>query len=67
MPTHADNRWMYRVNRNQAAAAYSSLFFFFFFFIFLSPIFKQSNFRHDFLRNYEAYKVETWYTMLTMG
>ena len=50
---------MYRVLWNQAAPAYSSLYFF----IFLSLQFSNIEiFRHTFLRNFEAYKVETWYT-----
>ena len=57
--THVDSKHMYRVYRNQAAAAYSSLYFF----IFLSLQFSNiKNFCHTFLRNCEAYKVETWYT-----
>ena len=47
------------IYRNQAAAAYSSLYFF----IFLSLQFSNIKMlRHTFLRNCEAYKVETWYT-----
>ena len=50
---------MYRVYQNQAAAAYSSLYFF----IFLSLQFSNIKiFCHTFLRNCEAWKVETWYT-----
>ena len=52
---HVDNGWMYHVYRNQEAAAYLSLYFF----IFLSNI---KTFRHTFLRNCEAWKVETWCT-----
>ena len=49
--THVDSGQMYRVYRNQAAAAYLSLYFF----IFLSLQFSNiKNFRHIFLRNYEA-------------
>ena len=56
--TLVGNGWMYRVYRNQTAAAYSS-----FYFIFLSLQFSNiKNFRHTFLRNCEAYKVETCYT-----
>ena len=57
--THVDSGQMYRVYRNQDTAAYSSLYFF----IFLSL---QSSiikiFCHTFLRNCEAWKVDTWYT-----
>ena len=53
---------MYRVYRNQAAAAayrYLSLYFL----NFLSHQFSNVKiFRHTFLRNCEAMKVETWYT-----
>ena len=57
--THMDIEQMYRVYRNQAATAYSSLYFF----IFLSLQFSNiKRFRHTFLRNCEALKVETWYT-----
>ena len=48
---------MYYDYQNQAVAAYSSLYFF----IFLSNS-NMKTFRHTFLRNCEAYKVETWYT-----
>ena len=54
--THMDSGQMYR---NQAVAAYSSRYFF----IFLSLQFSNiTNFHHTFLRNYEALKIETWYT-----
>ena len=54
-----DSGQMYCVYRNQAAAAYLFLYFF----IFLSLQFSNINiFRHNFLRNCEALKVETWYT-----
>ena len=57
--THMDSGQLYSVYRNQAAAAYSSLYFF----IFLSLQFSNINiFRHTFLRNCEAWKVDTWYT-----
>ena len=57
--THVDSGQMYRVYRNQAAAAYLSLYFF----IFLSLQFTNIKiFRHSFLRNCEAWKVDTWYT-----
>ena len=57
--THVDSGQMYRVYRNQAAAAYLYLYFF----IFLSLKFSNIKiFRHTFLRNCEAQKVETWYT-----
>ena len=57
--TNVDNEWMYCVYRNQAAAMYLSLYLF----IFLSLQFSSiKNFCHTFLRNCEAYKVETWYT-----
>ena len=50
---------MYRVHRNQAAASYLSLYFF----IFLSLQFSNIKiFRHTFLRNCEAWKVDSWYT-----
>ena len=55
-----DRGQMYRVYLNQtAAAAYSSLYFF----VFLSLQFSNIKiFRHTFLRNCEALKIETWYT-----
>ena len=57
--THVDSGQMYRVYRNQAAAAYWSLYFF----IFVSLQFSSfKSFRHIFLRNCEAWKVETRYT-----
>ena len=49
--THVDNRQMYRVYQNQAAAAYSSLYFFIFLSLLLSNI---KNFCHIFLRNCEV-------------
>ena len=56
--THVDSGQMYHVYRNQAAPAYSSLYIF----IFLSLQFSSIEiFRHTLLRNFEAYKVETWY------
>ena len=56
---HVDSRQMNRVYRNKAAAAYLSLYFF----IFLSLEFSNIKvFRHTFLRNCEASKIETWYT-----
>ena len=56
---HMDSGEMYRVHQNQAAAAYLSLNFF----IFLSLQFSNIKiFRHTFLRNCEAWKVDTWYT-----
>ena len=57
--THMDNGWMYCVYRNQGTAAYLSLYFFIFLSLQVSNI---KTFRHTFLRNFEAYKVETWYT-----
>ena len=54
--THVDSGQMYRVYRNQAAAAYSSLYFFRFLSLQFSNI---KIFCHTFLRNCEAYKVET--------
>ena len=60
LSTHVDSGQMYCVYQNQAAAAYSSLW------PFISSVFfvQFSNikiFRHTFLRNCEALKVETWY------
>ena len=58
--THVDSGQVYRVYLNQASAAYSFLYFF----RFLSLQF--SNIKiccHTFLRNCEACKVETWYTL----
>ena len=56
--TLVDSGKMYRVYRNQAAI-YSSLHFF----IFLSLQFSNiKNFRHTFLRNCVAWKIDTWYT-----
>ena len=57
---HMYNMLMYCVYQNlAAAAAYLCLYFF----IFLSVQFLNIKFfRHTFLRNCEAYKVETWYT-----
>ena len=55
--THVDNG--YRVYQNQAAAAYSSLYFFIFLSLHFSYI---KHFRHIFLRNCYAYKIETRYT-----
>ena len=57
--THVDSWPLYHVYRNQAAAAYLSLYFFIFLFLQFSNI---KIFRHTFLRNCEALKVETWYT-----
>ena len=54
--TYVDSGQMYRVYQNQAAAAYSFLYFLF---LQYSNI---KNFRHTFLRNCEASKVETWCT-----
>ena len=57
--TNVDSEQRYRVYRNQAATAYSSLYFY----IFLSLQFSNIKiFRHIFLRNCEAWKVESWYT-----
>ena len=57
--THVDSGQIYLVYQNQAAPAYSS----FYFFIFLPLQFLNIEiFRHTFLRNCEACKVETWYT-----
>ena len=50
---------MYRVYWNQAAAAYLFLYLFIFLALQFSNI---KSFRHTFLRNCEALKVETWYT-----
>ena len=49
--TLVNNGWMYREYQNGAAAAYLSLYFFSFLSLQLSNI---NNFRHFFLRNYEA-------------
>ena len=57
--THMDNVWMYLVYQNQAVPAYSLLYFF----IFLSLQFSDiKSFRHTFIRNCEAQKIEihTW-------
>ena len=56
---HMDSGQMYHVYRNQDAAAYLSLYFFSFLSLQFSNI---KNFCCTFLRNCEAYKVETWYT-----
>ena len=57
--TQVDSGQMYRVYRNQAATAYLSLYFY----IFLSFQFSNlKNFRHTFLRKYEAWKVDTCFT-----
>ena len=53
---HMDSGQMYRVYRDQAAAACSSLYFFSFLSLKFSNI---KNFCCTFLRNCEAYKVET--------
>ena len=53
--THVDSGEMYHVYRNQAAAAYLSLYF-----IFLSLQF--STFKFFCHTNYEALKIENWYT-----
>ena len=54
--TYVDSGEMYRVYRNQAASAYSSLYFF----IFLSLQFRNIKiFRHTFLRNCVALKIDT--------
>ena len=57
--TPVNSGQMYRVYRNQAAAAYSSIDFFSFLSLQFSNI---KIFCHTFLRNCEAYKVDTWYT-----
>ena len=57
--THVDSGQMYCVYQNQAAATYLSLYFFSFLSLQFSNI---KNFCCNFLRNCEAYKVETWYT-----
>ena len=73
LDTHMDNGWMYRVYRNQAAASSvrpkkfifseAASYSFLYFFSFLSLQFSNIKiFRHTFLRNCEAYKVDTWYT-----
>ena len=57
--THVDSWQIYHVYRNETAAAFSSRYFF----IFLSLQFSHIKiFRHTFLRQCEALKVETWYT-----
>ena len=57
--THMDNGQMYLVYQNQAAPTYLSLYSF----IFLSFHFSNKKiFRHTFLWNCEAWKVETCYT-----
>ena len=57
--TQVDSGQMYGIYRYQTAAAYSSLYFFSFLSLQFSNI---KNFCCTFLRNCEAYKVETWYT-----
>ena len=57
--THMDSGQMYCVYQTQVAAAYLSLYFFSFLSLYFSNI---KNFCCTFLRNCEAYKVETWYT-----
>ena len=57
--THMDSGQMYRVYQTQVAIAYSSLYFFSFLSLQFSNI---KNVCCTFLRNCEAYKVETWYT-----
>ena len=56
--SHVDTGQMYRVYQNQAATIYSSLYFLIFLCLQFSDI---KIFRHTFLRNCEAKKVETWY------
>ena len=56
---HVNSGQMYSVYLDQVAAAYSSLFFFSFLSLQFSNI---KNFCRTFLRNCEAYKVDTWYT-----
>ena len=51
LDTHVDSGQINRVYRNQAAAGYSSLYFFLLLSLQFSNI---TNFRHSFLRNYEA-------------
>ena len=59
LDTHLDIGQMYRVYWNQVAAAYLSLYSF----IFLSLQFSNIKiFRHTFLRNCEAWKVDSWYS-----
>ena len=57
--THMNSEQMYRVYRNQTAAALLIPLFFIFISLQFSNI---KRFRHTFLRNCEALKVETWYT-----
>ena len=57
--THMDSGQMYRAYQTQVAVAYSSLYFFSFLSLQFSNI---KNVCCAFLRNCEAYKVETWYT-----
>ena len=55
--TLVDNGWLYCVYQNQAAATFFALYC-----IFLSLQLSDINiFRHTFLRNFHALKVETWY------
>ena len=56
---HVNSGWMHHVYWNQTAAAYSFLYFFIFLSLHFSNI---KHFRHTFLKNYDAYEVETWYT-----
>ena len=57
--THVDSGQMYCVYRNRAAAPYLSIYFFSFLSLQFSNI---KNFCRTFLRNCEAYKVDTWFT-----
>ena len=59
LSTHMDSGQTYCVYRNQDAAAYLSPYFFNFLSLQFSDI---KIFRHTFLRNCEAWKVDTWYT-----
>ena len=59
LSTHVNSGQMYCVYQNRAAAAYWSLYFFSYLSLQFSSIKK---FCHTFLRNCEAYKVDTWYT-----
>ena len=62
--THMNDGQMCPVHRNQATDEYLS----FCFFIYLSLQFSNINiFRHIFLRNCEAYKIESLYTHGQMG
>ena len=57
--THVDSGQMYLVYGNQAAAFIHPFISSFFFSLQFSNI---KNFRHTFLRNCEAWKVDAWFT-----